>query len=244
MDLLDEAITKAGATGFVAFGPSENADILYLTRFPTVDPVTYFRTADGRESLVVSQMEITRALHQARCGAMTRAEAGLLDIMKEEKDPWRAHARMIAGLTGGHILLSPSIPAILMSELQSLVDVTVDRGTVAEMRSVKDESEIITIRRVQEITDGAMDLAIGLIRSSEPRGISSYGRATPSPPSWSATQSRASSSPVAASAGISSYRADRIPQAPRRRGLDHCEPGNLSSSILPHVTLRQATILT
>jgi len=179
MDLLDEAITKAGATGFVAFGPSENADILYLTRFPTVDPVTYFRTADGRESLVVSQMEITRALHQARCGAMTRAEAGLLDIMKEEKDPWRAHARMIAGLTGGHILLSPSIPAILMSELQSLVDVTVDRGTVAEMRSVKDESEIITIRRVQEITDGAMDLAIGLIRSSEPSGDLSYGRATP-----------------------------------------------------------------
>lgn len=170
MDLLDEAIKKANAAGYAAFGPSENADLLYLTRFATGDPVTYFRTRDGREALVVSQMEITRALRQARCSAMTRAEAGLLDILKDEQDTWRAHARMIAGLVGGPVLLSPSAPAILASALQTVCPVIMDKGTVAGMRAVKTDAEIHSIQRVQAITDDAMDLAIRLIRSSREEG--------------------------------------------------------------------------
>jgi Xaa-Pro aminopeptidase len=108
---------------------------------------------------------------------MTRAQAGLTEIVKEEKNRWRAYARMIAGLVGGDILVPPQFPAALARELEAFVRVIVDEDTVLKARAVKTDEEVTAIARVQEATEAAMGGAVSSIRSSRARkGILYRGR--------------------------------------------------------------------
>lgn len=90
MDALDRALQKSGAVAYVMTGSSEYADMRYLTRFTTTDPIIYVRSAGERGWIIVSQMEYARAQQEAITRVMTRADAGLFRILEEEKDRWRA----------------------------------------------------------------------------------------------------------------------------------------------------------
>jgi len=97
---------------------------------------------------------------------MTRAQAGLPDIMKTEKDPYRATAKMIAGQAGRKILVPPNFPLALAEALSEFCSVSVDRDTVAAMRSRKDRTEIRMLKNVQKITESAMGAAVRMIREA------------------------------------------------------------------------------
>jgi Xaa-Pro aminopeptidase len=175
MDPISDALKKAGADTFVMYASSRDADMRYTTRFTTSDPFVYFNNGDGKGTIIVSQMEVVRAARESPAAVMTRAQAGLPDILKTEKDPVRATARMIAGQAGKSILVPPHFPVALAKALEEHCRVVIDQGTVISMRAKKTRSEIQIMKRVQEVTQTAMGHAITLIRKSKVKnGILHY----------------------------------------------------------------------
>ena len=172
MDVLDEAMNRSGAAWYIHFGSTRDADMRYLTGFRHTDPLVYMKKKGERGVIVVSQMEYMRASREASTSVMTRAEAGLLEILKEEKDIWKANARMVAGLVHGSVLVSPLFPCAFARALEEYAEVMVDSGTVERMRAVKTNKELKLLRAVQAATAIAMDAGVQLISKSKSfRGV-------------------------------------------------------------------------
>ncbi|MDD1720073.1 MAG: Xaa-Pro peptidase family protein [Methanoregulaceae archaeon] len=169
MGALDKAIREAQASAYVAYGSSENPDVRYLTRFRTDDPIIYLKKTGGGGIIIVGQMEVERAARESPAAVMTRAESGLLDILKVEQSKEKALAMVMANLAGGKILIPSTIPYAIGRELEQISDVVIDSGTISRMRAVKTLNEIDIIRRVQNATDKAMEVAAAMIRNSRQR---------------------------------------------------------------------------
>ncbi|PKL63127.1 MAG: aminopeptidase P family protein [Methanomicrobiales archaeon HGW-Methanomicrobiales-2] len=170
MNGLDSAIRDAGAAAYAAYGSSADANVRYLTRFHTTDPVVYVAKPGERGMIVVPQMEHERAVRESTAAVATRADAGYLEYIKAGEPRWRATAHMIADLAGGPILVPATFPLALARELESFRPVLLDTGAVEGMRAVKTPEEIEWIRSVQRVTEAAMEQGIALIRTSVPRG--------------------------------------------------------------------------
>ncbi len=164
MDPLDAAMKKCEADAFVHYATGEDADMRYLTRFVMHDSFVFFKRRRQPGTIIVPQMEAERASRESVAAVMTRTQAGLPDIMKKEKNPWKAIAQMIAGQTGKILLVSPSLPAALMRGLEEQGQVIVDEGTVEKVRAKKTPEEIRLMQEVQKKTEHAMDMGISLIR--------------------------------------------------------------------------------
>jgi Xaa-Pro aminopeptidase len=166
MLVLDRAIRSTGTAAYVAYGSSRNPDVRYLTRFRTDDPVIFIKRPEEQGRIVVGQMEVARAIRESAATPISRAESGLLDMMKEEPDPVKAIARTIAHLAGGDVLVPPSLPYQVGHELEALGRVVIDANSVRSMRSVKDNGELTQIRAVQNAAEVAMDCAVTMIRDA------------------------------------------------------------------------------
>ena len=169
MDPLSAALKKSGADSYVVYASSRDADMRYLTHFTTSDPFVYFKKRDGIGTIIISQMETGRASRESSAAIMTRAQAGLPEIMKTEKDPYRATAKMIAGQAGKKILVPANFPLALAQALGEYCTVTADRGTVASRRAKKSRDEILALKNVQKITGKAMGVAVSMIGRSTVR---------------------------------------------------------------------------
>ncbi|KLK88353.1 peptidase M24 [Methanoculleus sediminis] len=171
MNGLDSAIRDADTAAYAAYGSSLDANVRYLTRFRTTDPVVYVQKPGERGMIVVPQMEHERAVRESTAAVATRADAGYLDYIKAGEPRWRATAHMIADLAGGPVLVPANFPLALARELESFHPVVLDeRGAVEAMRAVKAPEEIERIRSVQRATEAAMEHGMALIRSSVPKG--------------------------------------------------------------------------
>jgi Xaa-Pro aminopeptidase len=166
MDSLSKAIRKSGADAYVIYASSRDTDMKYLTHFTTSDPFVFFKKPGEPCVIIVSQMETGRASREATATVLTRTQAGLPEIMKTEKDPYRATARMIAGQVGKKILVPPNFPIALANAISEYCTVVVDGGTIQSMRAKKSKIELILMNNVQKVTEKAMERAISLIRSS------------------------------------------------------------------------------
>jgi Xaa-Pro aminopeptidase len=166
MDSLSKAIRKSGADAYVIYASSRDTDMKYLTHFTTSDPFVFFKKPGEPGVIIVSQMETGRASREATATVMTRTQAGLPEIIKTEKDPYRATAKMIAGQVGRKILVPPNFPIALANAMSEYCTVVVDDGTIQSMRAKKSKIELILMNNVQKVTEKAMDRAISLIRSS------------------------------------------------------------------------------
>ena len=166
MDPLSEAIRKRGTDAYVVYANSRDADMRYLTHFTTSDPFVYFRKQGEEGTIIISQMEVGRATREGTNAVMTRAEAGLPEIIKKEKDPYRATAQMIAGQVGKKILVPPNFPIALANALREFCSVTVDKGTVLAMRAKKTRPEIRCMKIVQSVTQIAMGHAASLLKNA------------------------------------------------------------------------------
>jgi len=177
MDPLSNAVKKSGADAYVQYASSRDADMRYLTHFTTSDPFVFFKKPGDRGVIIVSQMELGRASREASAAVMTRTQAGLPDILKKEKDPIQATARMIAGQAGKKILVPPNFPIALANALGNYCTIMVDNGTVQSMRAKKTKDEILLMRDVQKVTEKAMGCAISLIRrASVKKGVLYTGK--------------------------------------------------------------------
>jgi Xaa-Pro aminopeptidase len=166
MDPLDAAMKKCGADAFVHYAGGEDADMRYLSRFVMHDSFVFFKKQRQPGTIIVPQMEAERASRESITAVITRTQAGLPDISKKEKNPWKAAAQMIAGQTGKTLLVSPSLPAALLRALEESARVIVDEGTIEKVRAKKTPEEIRLIQTVQKKTERAMDLGISLIRNA------------------------------------------------------------------------------
>lgn len=166
MDPLSSAVRKSGADAYVIFASSCDADMRYLTQFVTSDPFVYIKKVNENGIIIISQMETGRASRESTASVMTRTQAGLPDILKTEKDPWKSTAKMIAGQVGKKVLVPPNFPVALANSLGEFCTVAVDSGTVASMRETKNREEIKAMKHVQKITETAMGVAVSLIRHS------------------------------------------------------------------------------
>jgi Xaa-Pro aminopeptidase len=169
MDPLSDAIRKSGADAFVMYASSHDADMRYLTKFTTSDPFVYFKKPGGNGVIIISQMETGRASRESPAAIMTRAEAGLPELLKKEKDPLQATAKMIAGQAGTDLLVPPQFPVGLARALGEHCTVSVDKGTIPSLRSKKTRTEIVLMKQVQNVTEAAMGKAVALIRASKPK---------------------------------------------------------------------------
>jgi len=170
MDALDLALEEGGFGAYVAFGNSQDPDVLYLTRFSVTDPVLYIRRRGERGVIVVPQMECERAAKEADAVVISREEAGFFEIAKEERDSWRVLARVIGRqVPVGPVLVPANFPYALGSELAREKQVGVDRDAVHRMREVKTAREIGSIRHVQHACDRAMERALLVIRKAKAR---------------------------------------------------------------------------
>jgi Xaa-Pro aminopeptidase len=175
MDLLSSAVRKSGADAFVMYASSRDADMRYLTQFVTSDPFVFFKKVNEDGVIIVSQMETGRASRESTASIITRTQAGLPDILKTEKDPWKATAKMIAGQVGEKVLVPPNFPVALAQALGEFCTIIVDSGTVASIRETKNRDEIKAMKHVQKITETAMGVAVSLIRRSTiKKGILHY----------------------------------------------------------------------
>jgi Xaa-Pro aminopeptidase len=166
MDPLSNAVKKSGADAYVLYASSREADMRYLTHFTTSDPFVFFKKPGDPGVIIVSQMELGRASREATTAVMTRTQAGLPDILKKEKDPYRATAKMIAGQVGKKILVPPNFPIALANALSTHCTILVDSGTVLSMRAKKSKNEILLMKNVQKVTEKAMERAILLIKTA------------------------------------------------------------------------------
>jgi len=166
MDPLSNAVKKSGADAYVIYASSRDADMRYLTHFTTSDPFVFFKRPGDRGVIIVSQMELGRASRESSAAVITRTQAGLPVILKKEKDPYLATAKMIAGQAGKKILVPPNFPIALANALSEQCTVLVDHGTVMEMRAKKSKNEILLMKNVQKVTEKAMGRAISLIKSA------------------------------------------------------------------------------
>ncbi len=169
MDALDNAVRISGADAYLIYASSEDADMRYLSGFTTNDPFIYFKKPGRRGTIIISQMEHPRAVLESKAAVMTRAQAGMFEILKTEKDPWQATARMITGQLQGKILVPPKFPLALARALQGSVELIVDDTALQSMRAVKSRAEIGAIKKVQRVTGSAIDLGINLIKGSTVR---------------------------------------------------------------------------
>jgi len=179
MDPLSNVITKSGADAYVMYASSRDADMRYLTRFTTSDPFVYFKKPGENGTIIISQMEVLRASRESPATVMTRAEAGLPAILKTEKDPTRATAKMIAGVAGEKILVPPQFPTGLARALEQYCTVSVDSGTVMSMRAKKTKDEIAAMRHIQKVTETALGLGVALIKKATVKKGVLYSRGKP-----------------------------------------------------------------
>jgi Xaa-Pro aminopeptidase len=172
MDSLSNAIRKSGADAYVIYASSRDTDMKYLTHFTSSDPFVFLKKPGQPGVIIVSQMETGRASREAITTVMTRTQAKLPEIMKTEKDPYRATAKMIAGQVGRKILVPPNFPIALANAMSEYCSVVVDGGTIQSMRAKKSKIELAHMKKVQKVTEKAMHCAISLIRgSSVKKGI-------------------------------------------------------------------------
>jgi Xaa-Pro aminopeptidase len=167
MDALDDAIVRSGAGAYVAYASSDDADMRYLSGFKTSDPFIYVKKPHRRGVIIVSQMEHARAVRESHAAVMTRAQAGIVEILEHEQDPWKVTAAMITGQVQDTILVPPNFPLALARALQDTVGVTVDNDCLASMRAVKTRAQMAQIKRVQRVTESAIGVGISLIRGSK-----------------------------------------------------------------------------
>jgi len=164
MDALDAAIREAGAAAYVIYATSADPAMRYLSGFSTTDPFLYLKKPGQPGLIIVSQMEYERAARESEAGVMTRSETGYLDYLGEEGDPWKALARVIREQAGDNLLVPPGFPFVLAQELLPDTTLTVDRGAVDRMRSVKTATEIAAIERAQRAAENAMGVAREMLR--------------------------------------------------------------------------------
>jgi len=148
-----------------------NADMYYATGFLAPDRFIYL-CEDGREHVIVSQMEYERAKKESRVkDVLSFEDYDYTERLKTTKDSDRATADMLAAILGRLDIKSVRVPkdfSLLLADLlraRGIELIPVPR-LFEESRSVKTSEELEKIKRAQAVNEKGLARAIDIIENS------------------------------------------------------------------------------
>lgn len=168
------ALKEAGADAYLMHGAIHDSDIYYATRFLASDPFSYLLTAEGDETLLISDMEKGRAEIESRVPAdkiKTTSDYNYREIAKEKKDANLAYTlvlkEMLAEKKIQTVAVSYDFPAYYFNMLQKEgIAVVLIKSPFVKSRTIKNSEEIEKIARSQKAAEAAMTAAIEMISRS------------------------------------------------------------------------------
>ncbi len=173
---ISETLKTVGADAYLMHGAIHDSDIYYATRFLASDSFSYMLTADGDETLLISDMEKGRAEIESRVPAgkiKTTSDYRYREIAKEKKDADLAYIlvlkEMLAEKKIQTAAVSYEFPAYYFNMLQKEgISVVLIKSPFEKARSVKNAAEIEKIAQSQKAAEAAMTAAIDIISRSSP----------------------------------------------------------------------------
>lgn len=172
MKNIDTLLKSANADAYILYANSNDPDMRYISGFNVSDPLLCIKCAGKRPVLIVPQMEKERAAAESACDVLTRGEIGFFEYYEEFKDGFKAQAKMTADYVGDRegkkpaVLVPENFPIVFAKVLENYCTLTVDRGGMGEIRSVKTADEIAKIRACQALNERALAFAVNIIKTA------------------------------------------------------------------------------
>ena len=146
-----------------------DANMFYLTNFLAPDPFVYLRK-ERSEFIIVSQMEFGRAKKESKIrDVRSAAEYGMPELLKKYREPQKARSELLKDALNKEgvkrIAVPGNFPFFIASELHDFEIVPV--RLLEELRGVKNQAEIESIKMAQRACESAMHVAIDAIRKAK-----------------------------------------------------------------------------
>ncbi len=170
MEWLERRLEKMGVDALMFLSDSiRDANMFYLTNFLVPDSFIYIKKKRS-EFIIVSQMEFSRAKKESKIrDVRSTAEYGMLDLLKKYKDVQKARLELLKGALNKEdikrIAVPLNFPFFIANELHDFEIFPV--RLLEELREVKNEAEIQSIKRAQRACESAMQVAIDAIRKAK-----------------------------------------------------------------------------
>ncbi len=178
---ISATLEKHRSDAYLAVGNSNNADIYYTTRFFASDPFAYFHTKDGKEILLISDMEKGRAEIESRISDIRTLQGCDYSIkVQERQDTSLAYSDCLAEILQKedvrHIAVPRDFPYHIAQTLKEEgFTIEAIKSPFAQMRAKKEASEVSIVRKVQNACNTAMEAAVEMIKKSEDvEGVLNY----------------------------------------------------------------------
>ena len=163
---LDETLTEYETEGYLLDADGEDPDQRYLSGFVAPDPfVTLY---DGDTHLLVSALEYGRATTESRAATVSRHADYAEDAGGREANP-ELLGRFLDDHEISSLLVPPRFPVGTADGLREQgIDVTAEEdGVLLDIRAVKTDEEIETVREAQQVNERAMVAAENAIREAD-----------------------------------------------------------------------------
>lgn len=159
--------------GYLIYGSSNDADFNYITKFQTSDPVTCLISKNGKDILLVSDMEKERAVLESQIEKIeTTTEHNLKEKVKKYKDSDKGYAHLIVELLEKNGIKSVAVPRDFPAFFYKIIEengisIETVKSPYLIVRAKKNENEIKFVQEAVFAAEKAMKDAIDLIKSSK-----------------------------------------------------------------------------
>jgi Xaa-Pro aminopeptidase len=173
---IDKILVEKGADAIFLYSESaKEANMYYLTKFLAPDPFIYLKKVGEEPTIVVSQMEYSRAKKESMIkDVRSYMDYNLYEITKSASDPKIGNLKFVANVAKKEfgidtkICVPPNFPTIIADVLRR-EDLTVIPmfDVIEKARETKEPDEIREIRAVQAAVDNAVKKVIDLIADAD-----------------------------------------------------------------------------
>lgn len=173
---LDAILAENNVEALFLYADSQkDANMFYLTKFLAPDPFIFLKKTGEKPTIVVSQMEYSRAKKQSIIkDVRSYFDYDYLKIVQSAKTPQLGSMQFLAKITkeefgsGAKTCVPPNFPLIVADVLRA-EGLTIEPmfGVVEKARETKDNEEIKAIKKTQRINEKVTSEAIELIANSE-----------------------------------------------------------------------------
>lgn len=168
---LDDFLQENDFDAFLMREDSQDANMYYLTEFGRSDPFTFLRK-DGETTIIVSQLEYSRAKEEARAdNILSTAEFDTGDAENRTEEFFR---QVVERFELEKVAVPEDFPLKLAETLRGQVELKSVEDRIMEARKTKSEEEIGKLKEAQEATEDAIKHVEKMIEEAETRNGELY----------------------------------------------------------------------
>lgn len=161
---LDQLLDEEGFDAFLMREDSGDADMYYLTRFPRSDPFIFLRK-DGESTIIVSQLEYSRAKEEAEADNVL--STGEFDLEDADDRQTELIKQIIDRFEIEELAVPRDFHLELADKLREEIKLEPVEDRAMEARKVKSGEEIEKMRQAQNATEEAMEKVKSMIEDSD-----------------------------------------------------------------------------